>query len=762
MGKLQASSFIRLQNLLELNNSTIQNIEQDEKGEIIIKAREGLFYYNGYSMYQMSSSEEFEINNKQIVLSDKYGNKYEATGHGLILHDKHGKQEELPLQGVHGLPVTCIFADRDDNIWVGTYYNGVFFKGAHSECIKFVDTPTQMRNLRSLICDNKEQIWAFTDNFGAFLYSQKSETWKTLPGFDGLKIQNSYYDEENERIWAFESEKGLFSIDCNNFRIVFHNDCTKTTGYSYALLWNNGELLLGGPDGLFKYNPATSVTMRIPEIKCPVYDILQDKNGKIWIAGGGLFSNDKGKISREDDIPALSDEICHDIDADLDGNIWIAVMGYGVVRFSNGKTALITEEENGLSSDFVNTVTCTDNRNVVIGSRKGISIYNDLDKTIQNYGENSGVGSNSTAGRSSILLPDGTVWVGNNNNITIFNEKNISTPINHTIAISRVFIDGKPITFDESSLTLNYKQSFLSIYLSDYDFERIRPTKYEYNIKGKHNNQANISLSSPLLFSEMSPGIHEIEILQTDFNTGIRNATSLPIRVTPAWHSSLIAKIIYLLLAVIIAYAVIKNYLTKKNLKERLRLSEIEKEKSSNFYVDLSYNLRTPINLIVGMFKQFFKSYGQRSAGVEQLEEIFENSIKIREIVSQHIDSQEALYESAPKSAEGIRKNVRFINAATGSIERHLFEGNKINVGILCNEMNMGKTQLTAKMKEISGVTPRQFIEDVKLKHARTLLESGKMRINEISSLLNFSSPGYFSLKFKNKYGFSPNEIRKN
>ena len=83
-----------------------------------------------------------------------------------------------------------------------------------------------------------------------------------------------------------------------------------------------------------------------------------------------------------------------------------------------------------------------------------------------------------------------------------------------------------------------------------------------------------------------------------------------------------------------------------------------------------------------------------------------------------------------------------------------------MNVSLLCSELNVGKTSLTAKIKEVTGMTPREFIEDVRLKHAAEMLKDNVYRIAEISDNLAFSNPNYFSQRFKRKYGVSPRNFK--
>lgn len=754
---LAANPFIRIQNLHKLNNSSIRSLSQDENGALIINANDGKFQYDGYSLKYTKKGEAASEVSRYLKTGD--GRIYKGSGHGLLAVSPDGSESEVPLDGLTGLPVTCVFEDADKNIWIGTYYNGLFFKGANGECIDFAHIPDSMQNIRSLILDKHNNVWAFTDNAGVYRLNYDTGQWTSIKRLGGRKFHNACHDGENNRIWAYDTEHGLVCIDYQNNSITEYRIEPLTNSFGYALLYANGELYLGGEHGICRFagsENGNAVLSPIGNLECPVYDMLQDSNGTIWIAGGGLYTLEGNRTVRRDHSDELTNSMCHDIDIDADNRIWIAVIDKGLALFENGEISIYNKAGSGLASDYANTVTCTNEGEIVVGSLQGLSIFNPANGSFYNYGEASGVTGNTMAGRSSILMYDGSVWVGNHTGITIYNGKSPHSSKCKPIRIYEISIDGKPVPEDSRHISLTYRQKNISFSVSDFDYEQNSPSRLEYFSNGTEKEMTRIEFGSPVSFNEMSAGKHGITFRQTDLNAGTYNDIDIEVRIRRAWYNSRLAQVIYILLCLSIVIGVINIRTKKKNLEERLRQRESEMERSTMFFVDLSYNIRTPINIIIGLFEKYFKDYGRRSTGAEQLDEIYQNATKIREMISRHIDSQEALSNDSDTRSDGIRKNARFVNAATGAIERYLFAGERIDVSVLCKEMHMGKTQLTKILKEASGMTPRLFIEEVKLKHAHTLLEEGNMRVVEISSLLNFSSPGYFSMKFKNKYGHSP------
>ena len=65
------------------------------------------------------------------------------------------------------------------------------------------------------------------------------------------------------------------------------------------------------------------------------------------------------------------------------------------------------------------------------------------------------------------------------------------------------------------------------------------------------------------------------------------------------------------------------------------------------------------------------------------------------------------------------------------------------------------------QFKQITGLTPNEFILKVKLDEAMLMLKNHpELNISEISIRLGFSSPRYFSKCFKSYFGVTPQAVR--
>jgi len=79
----------------------------------------------------------------------------------------------------------------------------------------------------------------------------------------------------------------------------------------------------------------------------------------------------------------------------------------------------------------------------------------------------------------------------------------------------------------------------------------------------------------------------------------------------------------------------------------------------------------------------------------------------------------------------------------------------------LAEELNISLRTLERGLVETFDCTPGQLITAMKMREARRLFASGDHRVNEVASRLGFSSPFYFSRRFRTFFGVPPSEFRR-
>ena len=89
-------------------------------------------------------------------------------------------------------------------------------------------------------------------------------------------------------------------------------------------------------------------------------------------------------------------------------------------------------------------------------------------------------------------------------------------------------------------------------------------------------------------------------------------------------------------------------------------------------------------------------------------------------------------------------------------------DNNTLTVDELVDEMGMGRTVFFNKLKSMTGLSPVEFIREMRIKRAAQLLEERKYNITEVTYMVGMNDSRYFAKCFKNTYGITPSEYRRN
>lgn len=85
----------------------------------------------------------------------------------------------------------------------------------------------------------------------------------------------------------------------------------------------------------------------------------------------------------------------------------------------------------------------------------------------------------------------------------------------------------------------------------------------------------------------------------------------------------------------------------------------------------------------------------------------------------------------------------------------------KFSTDIFAREMLMSRTSLYTKMKALTGESVKEFIRRIRLNTAAEMILSNEKSIAEISFLVGFATPSYFTTSFKKYFGCLPTEYSK-
>ena len=137
------------------------------------------------------------------------------------------------------------------------------------------------------------------------------------------------------------------------------------------------------------------------------------------------------------------------------------------------------------------------------------------------------------------------------------------------------------------------------------------------------------------------------------------------------------------------------------------------------------------------------------------LKTVIENIIKSRSELklkfSGEVESKISLLTHSPIDEEFMEKITGLINDNLGELD--------LSTEFLCDKLGVSSSKLYRKIKELTDLAPNEFIRTIRLKKSAELLKTKKYNVSEVTNLVGFNDPLYFSRCFKKQFGFPPSKL---
>jgi AraC-like DNA-binding protein len=85
----------------------------------------------------------------------------------------------------------------------------------------------------------------------------------------------------------------------------------------------------------------------------------------------------------------------------------------------------------------------------------------------------------------------------------------------------------------------------------------------------------------------------------------------------------------------------------------------------------------------------------------------------------------------------------------------------ELTVDMLVKNFYMSRSSFFAKLKTLTGLSPIEFIQQMRVKRAAQLIEEDQYSMSEIATMVGINDPHYFSRYFKKAYSMTPTEYKK-
>ena len=196
-------------------------------------------------------------------------------------------------------------------------------------------------------------------------------------------------------------------------------------------------------------------------------------------------------------------------------------------------------------------------------------------------------------------------------------------------------------------------------------------------------------------------------------------------------------------------------------MPEMSGLELCDKVKSNTAYSHLPLILlsaKTDTITKINGLKKGADVYIDKPFSIEQLKaqitSILENRSNIRK---KFIESPLQYFKQNADNSE----NAEFIKKLNAFILENMSD-EKFSIDNLSSEFAISRTSFQKKIKNITGVTPNDYIKLIRLNKSAELLSTGKYRINEVCFIVGFNTPSYFSKCFFEHFGKLPKDFMQN
>ena len=115
-------------------------------------------------------------------------------------------------------------------------------------------------------------------------------------------------------------------------------------------------------------------------------------------------------------------------------------------------------------------------------------------------------------------------------------------------------------------------------------------------------------------------------------------------------------------------------------------------------------------------------------------------------------------YDSLP--GKGTKYNQIFMEKLINILKENI-EDNKFTIEILSQRIGMSRSSLYHRIKDITGLTPVDFIRLYRLEKAKNLLKTHQYSISEVAYKTGFSDVRYFRTVFKRVFDITPGHYSK-
>ena len=422
------------------------------------------------------------------------------------------------------------------------------------------------------------------------------------------------------------------------------------------------------------------------------------------------------------------------------GRLYVGTEGGGLngiplTELLNGQNhfAHIGKSE-GLASDIIYEITPWNDTTLLLQGNSALTLLpttigqpENFGSTFFQYADGRGLSFGEVP---PLRLSDGHLLVAPHDGLLLLDTADLmpdNTPVR--IALSAVQISGGSINYAAdtlSTITLAPDERSLGVWFAALDYRNCGAILYRtrlYRQGAEYTPWSVASTTAEIQIPDLDPGTYILEICSTNaYQQWQPNLRRLIIIVQPTFIESTHGRIILGLIGIAIILIITITLLHMRALK-------LKRQEALDAYLDIQERLAKQ----TATRQPSSPSDAPSSPASHPLPEVM--------------------------VAGYLSQNEQFIQTLTAFMETNM--GNSdITVEDLQAAAGMSRSSLNRKMHELFNLSPKDFLQEARIKHACSLLRQTDWTIKEIAYACGFSSPHYFATCFKNSVGVTPTDYR--
>lgn len=571
--------------------------------------------------------------------------------------------------------VYAIYRDREDGIWIGSYFGGVNYCNPRQlQFEKFYKEafPAFGRRVREFCEDTHRQIWIGTEDKGLFVYNRQS---KTIKPFGNSLIHSNVHGLccDGCSLWVGTFNGGLNRIDLNTGSVKQWRRANSTLlsdNIETICRLRSGEIWFGTDLGIMRYDEANDAFVKIvgfPSIN--VCHILEDSEGNLWIAtyAHGLYIYNRATNSWKnffnvpgDDKSLQTNKILSSFE-DSRHRIWIATQGGGVALYQpRSQNFYRYDMTSGMPSNTVYHIEEDANHQLWMSTSNGLVQLNPETGHIDCYTTNEGLIYNQFNYRSGYKDKSGRLYFGSINGLVSFNpnQKRIITA-KPVIYLTELRVLGELMTVESphsplkqsimltDAITLQPEQNSIILRASVVSFNAQNRYRLEYRLDGLSDAWTEVVNGQLISFSHLPYGTYTLHV--RDMNGNCQGERILMITVRPPFYLSIWAKLLYLLLLILVGCGIVYFIQKRNREKQRRFIEKIESEKEKalynakiDFFTNVTHEIRTPLTLVKAPLESVLERNDVGGDTRSELKIMDLNVKRLLDLVNQLLDFRKA------------------------------------------------------------------------------------------------------------------------